>query len=90
MKKRDYRTMRLFVDCALLVAVVMALGLFFIFVAAAQSAPPRQAVPAKGNLPALRHSLQVVRRQRHYAAIGCFHVAPKQWVCPLPDPRANG
>ena len=37
--KRDHRTMRLFVDCALLVAIVMALGLFFLFVGGARGAP---------------------------------------------------
>ena len=60
------------------------------FAGAASSAPPpRTAHYAGTQASALRHQLQVVRRQRHYLAIGCFHVAPRQWVCPLPAPKRS-
>ena len=60
------------------------------FAGAASSAPPpRTATFAGTQASALRHQLQVVKRQRHYLAIGCFHVAPRQWVCPLPAPKRS-
>jgi hypothetical protein len=60
-------------------AVAVAVIAFFclIAVATAHSKPPP------------RHAFPVTHVTRNQAALmfrGCFHVAPKQWICPDPTP----
>ncbi|HXI66565.1 MAG TPA: hypothetical protein VNH41_01385 [Steroidobacteraceae bacterium] len=56
---------------------------------AAGSPPPRTAHYAGAQTSQLRQQLLIIKRQQHYLAIGCFHVAPRQFVCPLPAPKRS-
>lgn len=42
--------------------------------------PPRYATPSSASVTHARSVL-------HYYGLGCFRVAPRQWICPLPYPR---
>ena len=50
--------------------------------ASASSAPPPRIAHHAGST-----QRQLIKRQQHFLAIGCFHVAPREWVCPLPAPK---
>lgn len=64
---------------ALELALVVVIAFAAVQVARGATPPPRHAYPAAGA--ALRQ-----RRALEYFAEGCFHVAPREWVCPLPAP----
>ena len=48
--------------------------------------PPRHAYPATFDATRYRDT---IRRHARFEALACFHVAPREWVCPLPAPRSH-
>lgn len=62
--------------------VLLLLAAFVFAGAAVASSPPRRAYLAAGDL--LR-----VQRALHYYDEGCFHVAPREWICPEPYPGSR-